>query len=328
MTSPPIPFIKPCLAEATDAAPSGADWVHEIKYDGYRVQAHVAGSKVTLFTRNALDWTGKFGRVVGELEKLRASSAVLDCEAVVQNDKGVADLDALRRELEHGPKANIVLMVFDLMHLDGVDVRQRPLLQRKALLQERLGAKSKSFLLQFSDHMQGDGKDIFASACGMGLEGIVSKRIDRPYRSGRSGDWLKIKCVMADRFVVVGYVALKGASQAIGALVLAYHDGGALIYAGRVGTGFSAVDAGAIWGALQTIRTEIFPFSQRLTREQREGVVWVQPVVVAEIEYRGWSPDGLLRHCAFKAFRQDKSPDQICRPASLASRMDTGDADA
>ena len=314
----PLAFIKPCLAEATSDPPSGDDWVHEIKFDGYRIQAHVANSKVTLFTRNALDWTGKFGSVVGELQKLRAGSAIIDGEAVVQNEAGVADFDALRREFERGRNARIVFMAFDLLHLDGDDLRRRPLLERKALLKDLFGKPSKTSLLQFSDHMAGDGGDVFANACRMGLEGIVSKRIDRPYRSGRSADWLKAKCVMADPFVVIGFVRLKGTSQAIGSLVLGYYAGRTLIYAGRVGTGFSQSDAGAIWEALQTIQTVAPPLAKHLTNEQREGVVWVKPLLVAQVEYRSWTPDGIVRHASFKAFRQDKRPSEIRKPPSLA----------
>ena len=317
-TSPNLRFVKPCLAQATNEAPSGDEWVHEIKYDGYRVQVHLVGSKAMLFSRNALDWTRRFGLVVGELERLGVGSAIVDGEAVVQDQNGVANFDALRRELGKEQKAQIMLMAFDLLHLDGEDLRPRPLLERKKLLQVLLGARRKSSLLRFSDHMHGDGKQIFASACKLGLEGIVSKRHDRPYRSGRSADWLKIKCIMADPFVVIGYVPLQGASQAIGSLVMGYYDHGTLTYAGRVGTGFSASDAGAIWEGLQTIKSVSSTLLKRLTREQRDGVVWVQPELVAQVEYRSWSPDGLLRHSSFKAFRQDKRPSEIGRPASLA----------
>ena len=315
--SPALAFIKPCLAEAAGDPPSGDNWVHEIKFDGYRVQAHVNNSKVTLFTRNALDCTGKFGLVVGELQKLGAGSAIIDGEAVVQNEAGVADFDALRREFERGRNARIVLMAFDLLHLDGEDVRRRPLLERKALLRDLLGRPSKSSLVRFSDHMAGDGADVFANACKMGLEGIVSKRIDRPYRSGRSADWLKAKCVVANPFVVIGFVRLKGTSEAIGSLVLGYYAGRTLYYAGRVGTGFSQSDAGAIWEALQTLQTDAPPLHKRLTTEQRAGVVWVKPVLVAQVAYRNWSPEGIVRHASFKAFRQDKRPSEIRKPPSL-----------
>ena len=312
-----LQFIKPCLAEAASAPPSGDQWVHEIKFDGYRIQAHLANSKARLFTRNALDWTDKFGLIAGEVQKLRAGNAIIDGEAVVQDAAGVADFDALRRELERGRNARIVIMAFDLLHLDGTDLRRQSLLERKAQLRSLIGKPSNSSLLQFSDHMAGEGSDVFKNACRMGLEGIVSKRIDRHYRSGRSGDWLKVKCVMADPFVVIGFVRLKGSSQAIGSLVLGYYDGRILIYAGRVGTGFSQDDAAAVWEALQTVLTDAPPLHKRLTPEQREGVVWVKPLLVAQVEYRSWSPAGIVRHASFKSFRQDKRPSEIRKPPSL-----------
>ena len=315
-----LAFFKPCLAQAATEPPSGEDWVHEIKYDGYRIQAHLAASNVSLFTRNAFDWTNKLGDVAGELGKLGVKAAIIDGEAVVQNKSGVSNFHALQRELDKGPKARIALMAFDLLHLEGVDVRRQPLLERKAMLKDVLGTRPKSSLLQFGDHMRGDGKQVFASACKLGLEGIISKRVDRPYHSGRSTDWLKIKCALADAFVVIGYVRSKAASQAIGSLVLGYYDGRTLIYAGRVGTGFSASEAAAIWEALQTVRADDPPLSRRLTREQREGVVWVRPALVAQVEYRGWTPENHLWHSSFKAFRQDKWPSQIGRPASLVER--------
>jgi bifunctional non-homologous end joining protein LigD len=319
-TDTDLPFIKPCLAQAASEPPSGEEWVHEIKYDGYRVQIHVVAAKVMLFTRTGLDWTRKFGMVVAELEALPVRAAIIDGEAVVENEMGISEFHALERELKKGAAGRILLRAFDLLHLDGDDVRRRPLLERKAMLKTALGERRTSSLLQVSDHMQADGKEVLAGACQLGLEGIVSKRIDRPYRSGRSADWLKAKCLLADAFVVVGYVTSKPASESIGSLALGYYKGRSLIHAGRVGTGFSADQASAIWEALQTIRTEASPLSHALTREQREGIIWVRPALVAQVEYRGWTPDGVLRHSSFKAFRHDKRPATIRSPASLVGR--------
>jgi bifunctional non-homologous end joining protein LigD len=312
-----LEFIKPCLAQTANEPPSGEEWVHEIKYDGYRIQAHLTGSKVSLFTRNGLDWTDKFGAVVGDLQKLNLGSAIIDGEAIVQRQTGLADFHALQHELARGPDARVILMAFDLLYLNSEDVRKRPLLARKALLKTVLGASRPATLLQFSDHMLGEGKAVLANACKLGLEGIVSKRADRPYRSGRSSDWLKSKCVLADPFVVVGYVPSAGSSRVIGSLALGYYADRYLTYAGRVGTGFSVSDAAAIWDGLQAIRTDDSPLVQRLTPAQRVGVIWVKPKVVAQVEYRSWTPGGILRHASFKAFRQDKRPSQIHKPPSL-----------
>ena len=319
MSEPPdLAFIKPALAMATDEPPRSGPWLHEIKYDGYRMQAHLRGSHVTLFTRTGLDWTGKFGLVVSDLRDLAAKSAVIDCEAVVLRDTGAADFSALQAELKRGSRARITLMALDLLNLNGNDLRKRPLLERKFLLRALLGERSKHSLLQFSQYMEGDGADVFAAACRLGLEGIVSKRADTAYRSGRSRDWLKAKCVHADPFVVLGFTQLRGRPGAIGALALGYYAGKTLTYAGRVGTGFSDILATEIWTLAQTLLARSPPpMANSLTAEQRSGLTWIKPKLVAQVEYRGWSTDGLLRHSAFKAFREDKRPTSIRRPQHM-----------
>jgi bifunctional non-homologous end joining protein LigD len=310
-------FIKPCLAQDAQTPPSGEQWAHEIKHDGFRIQAIVTPPAVTLLTRSGLDWTHRLGVVVKELATLKVRSAIIDGEAVVLNESGVADFHALQREARKGARAHIVLMAFDLLHLNSSDVRKRPLFERKALLRDALGKRSKSSLLRYNDHMLGDGKEVLAGACKLGLEGIISKRLDRPYRSGRSPDWLKPKCLLSDPFVVIGYTPMKGASGAIGSLVLGYYDGVTLRHAGRVGTGFSEREAHAIGEGLEAIRTEEPPTSQRLTHEQRHGVIWVRPQLVAQITYQGWSSDGLLRHSSFKVFLPDLRPSEVRKPKSL-----------
>jgi bifunctional non-homologous end joining protein LigD len=214
-------------------------------------------------------------------------------------------------------------MAFDLLHLEGLELRHRPLRERKDLLRVLLGKRPKSSLLQFSDHMMGDGNAVLESACQIGLEGIISKRLDRPYRSGRSSDWLKSLCLLTDPFVVIGFVPSKAGSDIVGSLVLGFYDGGSLIHAGRVGTGFSQAEARALWQGLQTIRIETQPISQRLSREQRQDVVWVEPRFVAEVQYRGWSGDGLLRHSSFKALLPKKRPSDVQQAASRRAALPT-----
>lgn len=317
-----LTFFAPCLARL-GAPPDGSQWAHEIKYDGYRVQAHVMkrGSQVEvkIFTRNGLDWTERFAALVPELARLPVASAILDGEAVATNASGRTSLEALQHALRSGDRAglSITMMAFDLLYLDGHDLRSAPLSERKRKLADLLGVRPKSSQLQFSEHLSGPGCDILKKACALGLEGIVSKRLDRPYRSGRSGDWIKAKCTMADPFVVAGYVPNKSATQAVGSLVVGYYEGGQLRYAGRVGTGFSVEEAAAMFEGLQAIRRTRAPFSGHLKAMQQRDVVWLAPRLVAQIEYRAWTKDGLLRHASFKAFREDKQPEEVGPPDSL-----------
>lgn len=314
---PELIFIKPALAEATTEPPKSGPWAHEIKYDGYRMQAHKLDSKVTLYTRNGLDWTNRIGAVAKELQALVAQSAIIDCEAVALNERGMADFGALQKELKRGAKARITLMALDLLHLNGQDLRKQPLTRRKEQLKALLGQRSKQSLLQFNEHMEGDGTEIFKNACKLGLEGIVSKRFDLAYQSGRSATWLKAKCVVADPFVVIGYTDLKGKPGAVGSVALGFYDGKTLVYAGRVGTGFSESEAEDIWKLAQSLSAPAPKLSRELTQDQLSGLHWIRPKLVAQIEYRSWSPDGLLRHSVFKSLRQDKRAPEINRPSSL-----------
>lgn len=313
-----LEFTPPCLALATAEPPRGANWVHEIKFDGYRVQALIESGEVRLLTRNALDWTGRFGIVVKDFSALAVKSAAMDCEAVVCDRKGVSRFSALQAELKHGASARIEMRAFDLMHLDGKDLRKLPLLDRKAALERVLTtSKLQLGLLSLSDHTPGDGGAILKTACAMKLEGIVSKRGDLPYRSGRNGDWTKSKCVMADPFVVVGYVPSKAGSGMVGSLVLGFYENGEIVYAGRVGTGFSLAEARAMADGLASIHRKTPPLRQALTREQRAGVVWVSPRLVAQVTYRDVTADLLLRHSTFEHFREDKRPEEIARPPAF-----------
>lgn len=317
----PLAFTPPCLALAMREPPHGDNWVHEIKFDGYRVQALFEGGKVRLLTRNALDWTRRFGVVATDFAALAVKSAVIDCEAVVLDARGVSNFSLLQAELKLGSAARIHMMAFDLIHLDGRALAKLPLLERKAALERLLsGGGSRSDLLRFSAHMAGDGRDVLRNACAMGLEGIISKRTDLPYRSGRNGDWTKSKCVMADPFVVIGYVPSKAGAGMVGSLVLGFYENGGIIYAGRVGTGFSLAEAQAMADGFQAIRRKTPPLKQTLTRDQRAGVEWVTPKLVAQVSYRDVTADRNLRHASFEHFREDKRPEEIVRPPAFKVR--------
>jgi len=313
-----LAFIPPCLARATPDPPRGDNWVHEIKFDGYRVQALIEAGRVRLLTRTALDWTPRFGIVAKELAALPLKSAAIDCEAIVLDADGIANFSALQAELKKGSAARIQMVAFDLLHLDGDDASKLPLLDRKAELERLIGRTGlPNGLLRYSDHMTGDGAEVLRKACAMNLEGIVSKRTDLPYRSGRNGDWTKSKCTMSDPFVVIGYVSSKTASGMVGSLVLGFHEMGEIVYAGRVGSGFTIEEARAMADGLGVIGRRTAPLNQHLTREQRAQVQWVTPRLIAQVGYRGVTADGVLRHATFEHFREDKRPEEIVRPVSF-----------
>ena len=201
----------------------------------------------------------------------------------------------------------------DVVELDGCPV-SHPLLERMLA-----SSPSKHGLVRYSAHLVGDGAEAMRNACAMALEGLVSKRIDLPYRSGRNGDWTKSKCVMADPFVVIGYVPSNGASDVLGSLVVGFHDEGGMVYAGRVGSGFTMDEARAILGGLEAIRRKSAPVTKALTRQRQAGVQWVTPTIVAQVAYRAVTADAVLRHASFQHFRVDKRPDEIRRPAAFSS---------
>ncbi|KQQ82538.1 DNA ligase [Xanthomonas sp. Leaf131] len=286
-------------------APEGERWLHEIKWDGYRLLADMVDGDVQLRSRNDQAWTQRFPEVVRALQALPVRDARLDGELVVLDAQGRSDFSALQRALDGSVTQPLRYIVFDLLGVAGVDLRGTPLLQRKQLLRELLGDQPGT--LAFSDHVIGHGPEVFAASAGTGWEGIVSKLADAPYREGRSADWVKTKHADSDEFVVVGYTDPKGARSGFGALLMAQRDGKTLRYVGRVGTGFDDALLGKITTLLQALHsdTATLELPAHLPGRPRD-VHWVRPVLIAEVAFRGWAKEGLLRQAAFKRLREDK----------------------
>jgi len=304
-------FIEPELTTLVEAPPSGSAWIHEVKFDGYRLGARIENGKAKLFTRSGLDWTRKFPTIAKALAKTKLTSAWLDGEVVVPDEKGLSSFSSLQHALSKGDDRAMVFHLFDLPYLNGRDLRDLPLIQRKQMLHDTLFAKKANAALVYSDHHEADGGDFFKAACNMALEGVVSKRKDSPYRPGRGRDWVKSKCVDRDEFVVGGYTPSR-TGKGIGSLLVGHYEGEQLVYDGRAGTGYGAKESLALERTLRVERVEECPFHEMDRAYQARGI-WVKPKLVVEIEHRGRSSDGLLRQAAFVGLRADKPARQVDR---------------
>nr|WP_238152896.1 non-homologous end-joining DNA ligase [Xanthomonas campestris] len=286
-------------------APDGAQWLHEIKWDGYRLLADLVDGQAQLRSRNDQAWTDSFPEVAKAVQALPVRDARLDGELVVLDAQGRSDFSALQRAIDGTARQPLRYLVFDLLGVAGVDLRATPLLERKQLLRALLGETPGT--LAYSAHVIGRGPEVFAASADKGWEGIVSKRADAPYRGGRSADWVKTKHEDSDEFVVVGYTDPKGARSGFGALLLAQLVGTQLRYVGRVGTGFDSALLGEITAQLQALHSPqpTLELPAHIPGRPRD-VHWVRPVLIAEVAFRGWAKQGLLRQAAFKRLREDK----------------------
>ncbi|MBS7700797.1 MULTISPECIES: DNA ligase D [unclassified Chelatococcus] len=308
-------FVPPMLATLVAKAPIGEQWLHEIKFDGYRLQARIEANSVKLLTRSGLDWTEKFGEAIPtSLRTLPVDNAIIDGELVVETDAGASDFSALQAALSEGRSDHFLFYVFDLLYLDGYDLRPLALTARKDLL-EQIVAGDHAGHIRYSSHFMDSGAMVLRHACRLSLEGIVSKLRDAPYRDGRSKSWVKSKCSARQEFVVAGYVPSTISRHAIGSLILGVYEDGELHHVGRVGTGFTGAVAEELFRKLEGLRVEASPFGHRLTAEERRQARYVQPTLVAEIEFRAWTADGHLRHASFRGLREDKDPREIVREA-------------
>jgi bifunctional non-homologous end joining protein LigD len=274
-----------------------------------------------LKTRSGLDWTTKFPSLKKALEALPAVTAFLDGEVTVESESGAPDFAALQADLSEGRSDRFQYYLFDLLHLDGTDLTGASLLDRKAVLAQLLAGHDGG-PLRYSEHFTERGEIVLRHACRLSLEGIVSKLKSAPYRSGRTKSWLKSKCVDSDEFVIIGYVPSTTQRRVVGSLVLGYYDNGKLVYAGRVGSGFSTSVAEDLWRRLDAIRLDAPALETLPPADVRRNVRWTKPSLVAEVELRGWTADGIVRHAVFKGLRQDKQAADVApeKPAMKARR--------
>ncbi|MDO1584256.1 DNA ligase D [Rhizobium oryzicola] len=315
----PMPdFIEPQLATLVKTAPTGKRWLHEIKLDGYRLQARIDKGKVRLLTRTGLDWTDRFGAdIVAALKALPVEAAILDGEVAVEGGSGATDFSLLQQDLSEDRDDRFTFYAFDLLYLDGQDLTRSPLLSRKEALSNLLADAGKA--LHYSEHFTDEGGLVLKHACRLSLEGIVSKVATAPYVPGRGRDWVKSKCSARQEFIIAGYAPSSVSNKAIGSLVMAYFEDGELQHAGRVGTGYSAATAIALFRILHAMRIDKSPFPHKLTSEERRDVVFVKPELVAEVEFRGWTADAHLRHAAFRGLREDKPAEEIVREGQTSA---------
>lgn len=297
----PPGFVAPQLATLVEAAPEGEGWLHEVKYDGYRLLAAVSGREVKLYTRSGQDWTRRFAPIVEALVRRDLPPVLLDGEVVVAGAGGRTDFGALQRALREG-SGDLAYFLFDLLHRGGSDMRRRPLLERKEALRELLGRRRDA--LRYSDHERGRGDRVAAQACRLGLEGIVSKRVDAPYRSTRSRDWRKVKCVRRRELVIGGW-SPSARDRPFASLLLGAWEGDSLRYLGRVGTGFDGETLALLAAALRRRARQTSPFAAVPAAIAR-GARWCRPELVAEVAYSETTRDGRLRHGVFLGLREDK----------------------
>jgi bifunctional non-homologous end joining protein LigD len=306
-------FVEPCLASTADNPPAGDKWRHEVKFDGYRIQARIDADETRLLTRTGLNWTNRFSVIAEAVKKLGLGSAVLDGEIVVEDAAGISSFAELVGDLKSGRQDRFRYYVFDLLYLNGADLRTASLDDRKRALAGVLASAPDVERIRLSEHFEIDGAKFFEHVSRLGLEGMVSKRPDAPYRSGRSKDWLKSRCVLSQEFVVIGYTPSTASRRSVGALVLGYYERDRLTHAGRVGSGFTQDDAATLFEGLEQIKIPKLPLDPAPPKEAQKDVRWVEPRLVVQVDYHAWANDGLIRHATYRGLREDKDPREIRR---------------
>ena len=316
--------ISPQLTQLVEVAPDGDQWLHEIKYDGYRMHARIDRGAAKLLTRTGLNWTHKYPAIAQAVVELDMRQAYLDGELCGVGADGITAFNIVQLASDSGNAAALVFFLFDLLYLDGEDLRGRPLIERKERLSALLAPGAPS--LHYSDHVIGQGPAFYEKACAMHVEGIVSKRVGAPYAPGNRGLWRKVKCLNRAEFVVVGWTEPDGRRPYLGALLLGYYDpDGSLIYAGRAGTGIDNAELARLWRHLQPLATDRMPVAVPPPRGTRFGsplvlsrVHWVRPELVAEVKFLAWTEDNLLRQVVYDGLREDKPAGEVRREVPRA----------
>jgi len=317
----------PQLATLVDSPPKDSGWLYEVKFDGYRILARITAEGVHLFTRNGHDWSKKLSHLAHSIEAMALPSAWLDGEIVMLNETGIQDFQALQNAFEAGRTQSIRYFVFDLLYYNGRDLRTVPLKQRRDLLQ-RIIEQHPAELVQFSESFSAPSSELLTTACQMKLEGLIAKRADAPYTEGRTRDWVKLKCIQRQEFVIGGFTDSRAAgNRAIGALLLGvYEKNGQLRYAGKVGTGFTQESLAALKEKLNQLIIEKSPFT--IFSGRKEPAHWVKPALVAEVVFAEWTRDGHIRHSSFQGLRSDKSAKTITQETAQANESKPPEPDA
>jgi bifunctional non-homologous end joining protein LigD len=309
------------LAVLEKQAPEGDDWLHEIKFDGYRMLARLENGRTRLVTRNDLDWTARFPELATAFASFGRPGTVFDGEIVRLRDDGISSFAALQEALSNEETGGLVYYAFDLLFLDGVDLRSLKRENRKHLLAEVI---ANAPAIRLSQHRVGGGQEFFTQACALKLEGMISKRRDSLYSGSRSPDWLKVKCINAEEFVIIGYTEPQRSRVGFGALLVGYYTpSGELKYAGKVGTGYSREFLESLRSRLERIEQGKPTATLPKGTYMRARVHWVKPRYVAQVEFTEWTRDNILRHPSFLGLREDKDPREVVvdRPAPAATTM-------
>ncbi len=313
-------FISPQLAQSASTPPSGDDWFYEIKLDGYRIQIHIRSKagrrRVQLLTRKGLDWSARMPEIARAAMQLNVESAILDGEAVVLDENGISNFAALQAAFQKENRREVTYFAFDLLHIAGHNTRHLPLAQRKQMLAQLLAPLEDRALIRYSEHLQSGGQTVFEKACELGAEGIIAKGMSSKYVSGRSGHWLKLKCILQQEFVIGGFTLPSKGSAGIGALLLGYYDQSSLRYAGRCGTGFTQQTHRMLRRRLDALVQKESPFTA-IPRDAQRAAVWVKPQLAAEIAFTTWTRENLVRQASFKGLREDKPAKEIVREVAV-----------